>query len=128
MEPEGLRYTEEHEWIGEEDGLYLVGITEFAQEHMGDITYVELPEVGMEVARGQDVSVVESVKAAGDVYAPVTGVVVEVNTILEERPELVNKDAYGDGWFFKLKSVNRDELKALMDFTAYEAFLMEQTE
>ena len=122
MDPQGLRYTEAHEWIGEEDGVYLVGITDFAQHQLGDITYIELPEVGRVLAKGEEAAVVESVKAASDVYAPASGTVAAVNEALEATPELVNESPYAAGWFFKLKEVAKTDLEGLMDAAAYEAF------
>ncbi|MBX3177859.1 MAG: glycine cleavage system protein GcvH [Candidatus Hydrogenedentes bacterium] len=123
MNPDDLRYTEEHEWIGELGGQYFVGITDYAQAQLGDITYIELPEVGREVEAGEEVAAVESVKAASDIYAPVSGTVVEINEALESRPELVNKAPYGGGWFFKLEEVDATEFDALMDISAYRAFV-----
>jgi len=126
MYPDDCKYTNEHEWIREEDGLYAVGITSFAAEQLGDVTYVELPEVGTEVNKGEAVAMVESVKAASDVYAPVTGKVVEVNESLENQPELINQDAYELGWFFKMDEVRASELKGLLDAKGYAAFVEEQ--
>lgn len=126
MRPEELKYTKDHEWIGEDGGLYVVGITDHAQDLLGDITYVELPEAGRAVAAHEETALVESVKAASDVYAPVAGTVAEVNEALGAQPELVNKDPYGAGWFFKLSGVNAAEVAKLMDAPAYDAFLKEQ--
>jgi glycine cleavage system H protein len=126
VDPKKLRYTEEHEWIGEEDGLYAVGITEFAQEQLGDITYVELPEVGDELSAMEEAASIESVKAASDIYTPVSGLVAEINEELETRPELINKDCYGDGWIFKLEKVKSGEVSKLMDYNAYQKFLETQ--
>lgn len=126
MDPKQLRYTEDHEWIGEEDGMYVAGITEFAQDQLGDITYVELPEVGRQVQQGDELAVVESVKAASDIYAPVAGAVAAVNEALEDAPETVNRDPYGGGWFFKLKNIDAAQLESLMDAAAYEEFLKNQ--
>ncbi len=123
MIPEELRYTEDHEWIAVTDDVFVVGITEHAQEQLGDVTYVELPEVGREVKQHEEVAVVESVKAAGDIYAPVSGCVCEVNSALEEDPSLVNSGPYTDGWFFKLENVDRTEYAQLMNAEAYAAFL-----
>lgn len=125
MNPEQLKYTEDHEWIGEADGRYAVGITHFAQEQLGDITYVELPEVGREVRQHEETAVVESVKAVGEVYAPASGRVAEVNKALEKEPELVNQDPLGAGWFFKLESVDTAQVEALMSLAEYQAFLQE---
>lgn len=126
MDKATLKFTNEHEWIGAEDGLYVVGITEFAQDQLGDITYVELPETGRQVSQGDETAVVESVKAAGDVYAPAGGTVAEVNGALEETPELVNQDPFGAGWFFKLKDVDEADLAGLMDADAYQKFCDEE--
>ena len=128
MVPENCKYTEDHEWVKQEEGVCVVGITDFAQEQLGDITYVELPEEGADVAKGASVGMVESVKAASDVYAPVGGKVSAVNTALEDQPELVNQSPYEDGWFFKLEGAEASELNNLMDAAAYEAFLEEQQE
>jgi len=123
MNPDDLRYTEEHEWIGELAGQYFVGITDYAQAQLGDITYIELPDVGRAVDANEELAVVESVKAASDVFAPVSGMVVEVNEALESRPELVNKDPLGLGWFFKLEGVDATEFDALMDVSAYRTYV-----
>jgi len=123
MNPEELQYTEEHEWVGREGGVHVIGITDFAQQQLGDITYVELPEVGRSVEQNEDTAVVESVKAASDVYAPAAGRVCAVNEALESTPELVNQDPYGQGWFFKLEGVDPGQLGGLMDAAAYRKFL-----
>ncbi|HOJ34215.1 MAG TPA: glycine cleavage system protein GcvH [Candidatus Hydrogenedentes bacterium] len=123
MFPDDLYYTEDHEWIRDEGSEYVVGITSYAVEQLGDITYVELPELGADVIRGETVATVESVKAASDVYSPVGGHICEVNDFLESRPELVNEDPYGEGWFFKLDSVRVSELNKLMKADAYEAYI-----
>jgi len=128
MNPEALRYTKDHEWIGEEGGVYVVGITDHAQDQLGDITYVELPGEGDEVSAHQEVATVESVKAASDVYAPVAGKVAAVNEALETEPELVNKDPYGAGWFFKLEGVDAAALNDLMDAAAYKQYVEESAE
>lgn len=118
-----IYFTEDHEWISVEGKTGTVGITEHAQEQLGDITFVELPEVGSDYGKGDSVSVVDSVKAASDVYTPVSGSVTEVNTDLEEQPELVNNDAEGDGWLFKLTLSDPSELEGLMDEDGYKSFL-----
>ena len=115
-------FTEEHEWIDVDGGNATVGITDYAQGQLGDIVFVELPEVGSEVAKGKDAAVVESVKAASDVYAPISGTVTESNAALEDDPALVNSDAEGDGWFFKLTIADASELEGLMDEAAYQSF------
>lgn len=123
MNPTTCRYTKDHEWIRGDNGVYTVGITDHAQELLGDITYVELPEVGADAQVGAPVGAVESVKAASDVYSPVTGQVAAVNEALEDQPELVNQSPYDNGWFFKLEGVDASEVEALMDAAAYEAYL-----
>ena len=123
MNPDTLKYTEEHEWIVEQRGVYIIGITEYAAEELGEITFVELPEVGRRLERGEDAAVIESVKAASDVYAPVTGVVAEVNDVLEMEPDLINRDPYGKGWILKLKDVNTEEYDDLMDSRSYRGYL-----
>ena len=118
--PSELKYATSHEWVRNEgDGIVTVGITEHAQELLGDIVFVELPEVGETVSTGDDVAVAESVKAASDIYAPITGEVVEVNEDLEDSPELVNSDAFGDGWMFKVKLEDASELDGLLDAEGY---------
>ena len=116
-------FTEEHEWIDVDGEVATVGITDFAQGQLGDIVFVELPEKGRAVARGDEAAVVESVKAASDVYAPVSGEVVEANGALEGDPALVNGDAEGEGWFFRLRLADAAELDGLMDRAAYDAFV-----
>ncbi|EAR61111.1 glycine cleavage system protein GcvH [Neptuniibacter caesariensis] len=118
--PSELKYVASHEWIRVEgDGTVTIGVTDHAQDLLGDVVFVELPEVGAEVAMGDESGVVESVKAASDIYAPLSGEVVEVNEELEDSPELVNSDPYADGWFFKLKLSDQDELNELLDAEAY---------
>ena len=118
--PEELKYVETHEWVREDDdGSVLVGITDYAQGALGDVVYVELPEVDSEVEMGDEVAVVESVKAASDIYAPLSGTITEVNESLEGNPELVNTDPYRDGWFFRLKLRDVEELSSLMDSESY---------
>lgn len=128
MYPTDIKYTKDHEWVRDEGDECVVGITAYATEQLGDVTYVELPDVNNEVDQGDAIATVESVKAANDIYAPVSGRVSEVNEDLEERPDLVNSEPYGDGWFFKLTDVKRSEVKGLMDVAAYEAFVKESTE
>ena len=117
--PAELRYAASHEWAQLEDGVVTVGISDFAQDALGDVVYVELPELDQEVAAGAEIAVVESVKAASDIYAPVSGTVVAINDALEDAPERVNQDPYGDGWFFKLEPTDTGELEALMGADAY---------
>jgi glycine cleavage system H protein len=116
-------YTDEHEWIEVEGDIATVGITEYAQGQLGDIVFVELPEIGAMIQQGKDAAVVESVKAASDVYAPITGEITEVNPALEEDPALVNTSPEEDGWFFKMTIAAEAELDALMDEDGYKAFL-----
>ncbi|MBX7539769.1 glycine cleavage system protein GcvH [Qipengyuania sphaerica] len=115
-------FTDEHEWIDLEGDTATVGITDFAQGQLGDIVFVELPDVGTMVEKGKDAAVVESVKAASDVYAPLSGEVVEVNDSLEDDPALVNSSPEEDGWFFKMTVSDKSELEGLMDDKAYKSF------
>ena len=118
--PGELKYVETHEWVREDsDGTVIVGITDYAQGALGDVVYVELPEADSEVEMGDEVAVVESVKAASDIYAPLSGTITEVNESLEGNPELVNTDPYRDGWFFRLKLRDVEELSSLMDSESY---------
>jgi glycine cleavage system H protein len=116
-------YTDEHEWIEVEGDIATVGITDYAQGQLGDIVFVELPEIGAMIEQGKDAAVVESVKAASDVYAPITGEITEVNPALEEDPALVNSAPEDGGWFFKMTIADPGELDALMDEDGYKAFL-----
>jgi glycine cleavage system H protein len=125
MRPSGLKYTKEHEWVGIEGGTATVGITDYAQEQLTDIVFVELPEIGRKVGAGDPVAVVESVKSVSDVYSPVAGEVSEVNKALEAHPEKVNEDPFGEGWILKLR-VSKPDLSGLMDAAAYQKFLDEQ--
>lgn len=121
-----IKYSEDHEWVDEkEDDLVVIGITDFAQEQLGDLVYVELPEVGDECSRGENISVIESVKAASDLVAPVSGSIIEVNSRLEDEPEIVTEDSMGEGWFIKVKLSNPEELNDLMDEGAYNTFIEE---
>jgi glycine cleavage system H protein len=118
--PENVYYTEQHEWIRlEPDGAATCGITDHAQEMLNDIVFVELPEPGRRVRRGDPVAVIESVKAVSDVYTPAGGTIVRVNSALEEQPELMNRDPYGEGWLFALEGSDRDEIAGLLDPAAY---------
>ncbi len=121
-----IKYSEDHEWVDVKgDDLVVIGITDFAQEQLGDLVYVELPEVGDECSRGENISVIESVKAASDLVAPVSGTIIEVNSRLEDEPELVTEDSMGEGWFIKVKLSNTSELDDLMDESAYNSFIEE---
>lgn len=117
-----IKYTEDHEWVKVDGDIATVGITEHAQDALGDVVFVELPEVGKTLAQKDVAGVVESVKAAADVYMPVSGEVVEVNQALADEPSLANSDPMGAGWFFKVKLAKADEVAALMDEAAYKAF------
>jgi glycine cleavage system H protein len=122
--PADLRYAKTHEWVRlDDDGSITVGITDNAQEQLGDMVYIEVPDVGKIVKAAQPCAVVESVKAASDVYAPVAGEIVEVNTGLGDSPETVNQDAYGEGWMFRMRPSDRAQINQLLDAAAYEAFL-----
>lgn len=122
--PANLRYTKSHEWARTEaDGSVTVGITDHAQDLMGDMVYVDLPKTGTQVAAGKDCAVVESVKAASDVYAPLAGEIVAVNSALSDAPEKVNQDPYGEGWLFRLKPANAAAVNALLDAAAYEKMI-----
>lgn len=118
--PQELFYTKSHEWILFENGIATIGITDFAQHQLSDLTFVELPDSGQTVSSGDEVAVVESVKAAADVYAPISGDIVEVNNALEDDPEIVNRDAFGEGWIFKINVINESELDELMDADSYQ--------
>jgi glycine cleavage system H protein len=118
-----IRYTKDHEWIRVEGDVAVIGITDYAQTQLGDVVYVELPELGRRVEQGKEAAVVESVKAASEVYAPLSGEVIAVNDTLSGEPGKVNADPQGDGWFLKLRIANPKELDGLMDETAYAAFV-----
>ena len=118
-----LRYTEDHEWVSLDGDTATVGISNYAQEQLGDVVFVELPEPGQALKKGGEAAVVESVKAASEIYSPVSGEVIAVNDSLTERPELVNESPLGDGWFLKLKIADRAELDQLMDEAAYQRYV-----
>lgn len=122
--PADLKYAKSHEWVKDlGNGKVEVGITDHAQELLGDLVYVELPELGAKVAQGKECAVVESVKAASDIYSPVTGEIVAINEALNDSPEVVNQSAYQDGWLFRVQMTNADELKGLLDADDYKATL-----
>lgn len=124
--PQELKYATSHEWVRSEgNGVYTVGITEHAQDLLGDMVFVELPEVGDSVAQGDDVAVAESVKAASDIYAPISGEIVEINEALNDAPETVNSAPYADGWMFKIKASDEAEVAALLDAAGYAAAIAE---
>jgi glycine cleavage system H protein len=120
------RYTKDHEWVRLDGDLAVIGITDFAQSQMGDVVYVELPEIGRRLEQGNEAAVVESVKAASDVFAPVSGQVAEINERLAADPAKVNADPMGEGWFLKLHLADPKELEGLMDEAAYQRFVAEQ--
>ena len=120
-----LKFSKEHEWVDVEDGIATVGISDYAQEQLGDVVYIELPEVGQKIARDGQAAVVESVKAASEIYAPASGEVTEINGALGDEPGLVNGDPTGGGWFFKLKLDYESELATLMDADAYQEYVEE---
>ena len=124
--PEGLKYTKEHEWVLVEDRIATIGITEYAQQELGDIVYVELPEVGEKIVKDDPFGAVESVKAVSDIYAPVSGTVIEVNDTLPDSPETINDDAYGDGWMIKVEMSDADDLKDLMSAEEYAEYVDQQ--
>ena len=124
--PANLRYTKEHEWARQEGNRVVVGITDYAQKELGDVVFVELPEVGTTIAAMDTFGVVESVKAVSDLYAPVSGIVVEANTVLEDQPELVNASPYGQGWMVVIEVVNTEEFQQLLTAAAYQAYVAQE--
>lgn len=118
-----MKFTEEHEWLREEDGLITVGITDHASEQLGDIVFIELPEEGVEVAKDDEIVVIESVKAASDILAPIDGEIVEVNGALADEPGKVNEDPQGAGWFFKMRPSDPGQMDDYMDEAAYQSFI-----
>ncbi len=120
---ENLLYTKEHEWAKIEGDIAIVGITDYAQEQLGDIVYVELPEIGKKVKKMEAVATLEAVKTAADAYSPFSGEIIEVNSVLKERPELINQDPYGSGWLFKIRLDNPEEKTDLMNADEYSKFL-----
>lgn len=123
--PQELHYTKEHEWLRKNDGVYQVGVTAFAVEQLGDVTMVELPEVGDTLEREQVFGTVESVKAVSDLFAPITGKVTRINDSLEDAPEAVNENPYSDGWLVEIEASNADEIGELLDASAYAALCAE---
>lgn len=126
--PEDYKYSKEHEWVLVEGTVATVGITDYAQDQLGDIVFVELPAIGDKVSKEDAFGVVESVKAVSDIYAPVSGKVLEVNDDLPENPEMLNEDAYGDGWIIKIEMSDPDELADLMNAAEYEEYVAEEKE
>jgi glycine cleavage system H protein len=120
-------YSKDHEWVKDNgDGTAVAGITDYAQEMLTDIVFVELPQVGKKIAKGEPMAVVESVKSVSDVYAPVSGEIIDINKTLEETPELINQDAFGAGWIAKIRLDNAAELQALLNAAAYDALIKEE--
>ena len=126
MTPNDRRYVRTHEWVKIEGDTAVIGISDHAQEALGDVTFVELPGVGERVEAGKECGTIESVKAAEDLYSPLSGVVVEVNDALEESPEIINEDPYGKGWLFKVREFDPAEYEKLMDAEAYEKYVKEE--
>ncbi len=123
--PEGLLYSKEHEWVKVDDGVATVGITDYAQNSLGDIVYVELPRIGQQMAQFASIGVVESVKAVSDLFTPIGGEVVEINPALEADPALVNREAFGEGWLYKVRIKDANETSALLGPDAYDALVAE---
>ena len=121
--PDGLRYSPEHEWVRVEGNRAVIGISDYAQDALGDVVYVQLPDVGLNVIAHASIAEIESTKSVSEVYCPVTGSVVEVNSELDDTPEAINEDPYGRGWIFAIELADPAELDGLMDANAYEAFL-----
>jgi len=126
--PQGLKYSKEHEWVATEDSVATIGITDHAQTQLGEIVYIELPAIGEKISKDDPFGVVESVKAVSDIYAPVSGTVVEVNEDLPESPEVVNEDPYGDGWLIKVKMNDASDLDDLMDNEEYAEMVAQEQE
>jgi glycine cleavage system H protein len=126
--PPGLKYSKEHEWVAAEETVATIGITDHAQEQLGEIVYIELPSIGEKVSKDDPFGVVESVKAVSDIYAPVSGTVLEVNQDLAESPEVVNEDPYGDGWLIKVRVSDPADLDDLMDNDEYEQMVAREKE
>jgi glycine cleavage system H protein len=126
--PPGLKYSKEHEWVAAEEAVATIGITDHAQEQLGEIVYIELPTIGEKVSKDDPFGVVESVKAVSDIYAPVSGTVLEVNEDLAESPEVVNEDPYGDGWLIKVRVSDPADLDDLMDNDEYEQMIAREKE
>lgn len=125
--PQNLRYSREDEWVRSEGDRVTVGVSDYAQQQLGDVVFVELPEVGKAVEKGEPFGVIESVKAVADLYAPVSGEIVEVNSELAQRPETVNEDCYGDGWMVVIEVSDPAELEPLLDAGAYTAYIQERS-
>jgi glycine cleavage system H protein len=126
--PQGLRYSKEHEWVATEDSVATIGVTDYAQDQLGEIVYIELPSVGDKVSKDDPFGVIESVKAVSDIFAPVSGTVTEVNQELAESPEIINEDPYGDGWLIKIRISDGAELDDLMDNDEYQEIIAAEKE
>jgi glycine cleavage system H protein len=126
--PEGLKYSKEHEWVATEDSVATIGLTDYAQDQLGEVVSIELPSVGDKLSKDDPFGVVESVKAVSDMYAPISGTVTEVNQELAESPEMVNEDPYGDGWLIKIRVADAAELEDLMDGEEYQEMVAEEKE
>ena len=124
--PEELRYTEEHEWIRDDGGKATVGVTGYAQQRLGDVVFVEMPETGMKINKGEAFGVIESVKAASDIFMPVSGEVIGINLTLEDHPEYINQSPYGNGWIIEIRMSDAAELQELMDHEKYRAFVEQE--
>jgi len=125
---EGLKYTKKHEWARREESVAIVGLCDYAQDKLGEIVFVELPDVGTELEVGKSAAVIESVKAVADLYSPLSGTVTEINEALLDQPELINADPYGEAWVYKLEIKDEAELGSLMDKAGYEKFIVEEEE
>lgn len=125
--PDDLKYSKEHEWVRIEDNFATIGVTDYAQEQLGDIVYVELPNVGDPLKCSETFGVLESVKAVSDCYAPISGKIIEVNDDLNDNPEQINQDSYGEGWMIKVELSNKSEADKLMSHAAYQAYLTEES-
>jgi len=123
MYPDNLRYTKEHEWVAAAGATGTVGVTYFAQKELGDVVFVELPEVGRKIKVGDEFGTVESVKAVSEIYSPVSGEITEVNTALVDHPEIINEDPYGRGWILRVRLAEPSEVASLMDAAAYQSFI-----
>ena len=126
--PKDLRYTDEHEWAKIGGDVAIVGVTDYAQQSLGDVVYIELPEIGSEVKKGEELGSIESVKAVSDVFSPMSGEVIEVNEELSDHPEYINQSPYGKGWIVKIKISKPEEAKELMDSVQYEEFVKKVSE
>jgi len=124
--PEGLLYTESHEWVKDDGGQVTIGLTDYAQSQLKDIVYVELPEIGSEFKKGESMGVVESVKTVADIFSPITGKVLAINSALKDHPEFINTDPYGKGWIVKMGMEEREELKGLLSSKTYQGSLPEE--